>query len=123
MLTPETRKENFLARIAGDPGKVLEPHDREEWFLQRIIDTGGGGGGGGSSLEAFNRAIINGNGETFAPVGTALVCEKETSLSVTVGNPGGTGCTDGSAASVAKRQLRLTTRTVSPCRFVSVSPS
>ena len=89
-LTPETRKENFLARIAGDPGKVLEPHDREEWFLQRIIDTGGAGGGGGSSLEQFNRAIINGNGPTFAPVGTALVCEKETSLSVTVGNPGGT---------------------------------
>ena len=39
MLKPETRKENFLARAAGDPGKVLEPESREEWFLKRIIDA------------------------------------------------------------------------------------
>ena len=45
---------------------------------------------GGTSLEEFNRAIVAGRGPQVAPVGTALVCEKETSLSVTVGNPGGT---------------------------------
>lgn len=37
-LTPETRKENFLARIAGGQGKVLTPESREEQFLQDIID-------------------------------------------------------------------------------------
>ena len=44
-LNPITRVENFLARIAGDPGTVLTPITRIEKFLQRIIDTGGGGGG------------------------------------------------------------------------------
>ena len=41
-------------------------------------------------LEAFNRFIAAGLGPMAAPVGTALTCSKETSLSVTVGNPGGT---------------------------------
>lgn len=38
-LTPETRKENFLARAAGTSGEVLTPETREEVFLQRIIDN------------------------------------------------------------------------------------
>ena len=48
-LNPVTRVENFLARIAGDPGAILTPITRIEKFLQRIIDTGGGGGGGPDS--------------------------------------------------------------------------
>ena len=51
-LTPITRTENFLARIAGDPAEELAPITRTEHFLQRIIDTGGGGGGGGSVTPA-----------------------------------------------------------------------
>lgn len=43
-LVPITRKENFLARAAGNEGLVLEPITREERFLQEIIDSGGGGG-------------------------------------------------------------------------------
>ena len=58
-LTPETRKENFLARIAGDPGKVLEPLDREEWFLQRIID---GGDGKGFQPKITATGILKGDG-------------------------------------------------------------
>lgn len=41
-------------------------------------------------LETFNRCISMGVGPNVAPVGTSLLCSKETSLSVTVGNPGGT---------------------------------
>ena len=44
MLNPISRIENFLARIAGDPGAVLTPKTRIEHFLQRIIDAGRGGG-------------------------------------------------------------------------------
>lgn len=40
-LAPITRKENFLARAAGDNGVELEPITREEHFLQKIIDSGG----------------------------------------------------------------------------------
>lgn len=45
-LTPTTRKEHWLARIAGEDDLVLEPQTREEHFYQKIIDSGGGGGGG-----------------------------------------------------------------------------
>ncbi|MBO5970946.1 MAG: hypothetical protein J6S14_20915 [Clostridia bacterium] len=41
-LTPVTRTENFLARIAGDDAPELEPITRTEHFLQEIIDNGGG---------------------------------------------------------------------------------
>lgn len=50
-LTPITREEQFLARIAGGNGEVLNPITRTEHFLQRIIDAGGGGGGGGSETD------------------------------------------------------------------------
>ena len=42
-LVPITRKENFLARAAGNDGIELEPITREEHFLQKIIDSAGGG--------------------------------------------------------------------------------
>lgn len=42
-LVPITRKENFLARAAGDNGLELEPITREEHFLQKIIDSAGSG--------------------------------------------------------------------------------
>lgn len=38
---PITRKENFLARAAGNDGLKLEPITREERFLQGIIDSVG----------------------------------------------------------------------------------
>jgi hypothetical protein len=53
-LTPITRTENFLARIAGNDGKVLEPITREEHFLQRIIDNGSSGG-----ADAFEISFID----------------------------------------------------------------
>lgn len=52
-LTPQTREEHFLARIAGDStALVLEPKTRIEHFLQRIIDNGGGGGSPGEVTPA-----------------------------------------------------------------------
>lgn len=51
-LVPITRKENFLARAAGNDGLVLEPITREEHFLQKIIDSGGGGGGGSITVDS-----------------------------------------------------------------------
>lgn len=56
----------------------------------RITPVGWGDPYEEMSLEMFNRYVQMGRGPEAAPVGTALVCEKETSISVTVGNPGGT---------------------------------
>ena len=42
-LKPITRKEQFYARIAGDPARELQPITRTETFLQRIIDVLSGG--------------------------------------------------------------------------------
>jgi hypothetical protein len=44
-ITPITRKENFLARAAGENGLELEPVTREEYYLNKIAEGGGGGGG------------------------------------------------------------------------------
>lgn len=57
-LTPITRKENFLARAAGNPGKELEPITRTEHFLQDLIDAAGGGGGGVSSVNGKTGAVV-----------------------------------------------------------------
>lgn len=54
-LTPQTREEHFLARIAGDPtALVLEPQTRVEHFLQRIIDNGGPSPGPGDAVSSVN---------------------------------------------------------------------
>lgn len=44
-ITPITRKENFLARAAGENGLELDPVTREEYYLNKIAEGGGGGGG------------------------------------------------------------------------------
>lgn len=56
-LTPITRKENFLARAAGNDGIELEPITREEHFLQKIIDSAGGGSSG--ITPAIKTALLN----------------------------------------------------------------
>ena len=45
-MKPLTRKEIFLAKIAGEDIDI-EPLTREEVFLNQIAESGGGGGGGG----------------------------------------------------------------------------
>ena len=61
-LSPQTREEHFLARIAGDSTAiVLEPQTRIEHFLQRIIDNGGpspGPGGAVSSVNGKTGAVV-----------------------------------------------------------------
>jgi hypothetical protein len=48
-LTPLTRLEQFLAKIAGDDIELPEVKTRLEYWLKEISENGGGGGGGGSS--------------------------------------------------------------------------
>jgi len=44
--TPHTRKEMYLARIAGQEVELPQmPHTREEMYLDAIANNGGGGGG------------------------------------------------------------------------------
>lgn len=43
-MKPLTRKEIFLAKIAGEDVDI-EPLTREEVFLNQIAESGGGGGG------------------------------------------------------------------------------
>lgn len=48
-MTPVTRKELFLAKLAGMDVQTPTPITREEMFLQMAIEAGGGSGGGASS--------------------------------------------------------------------------
>ena len=47
-LNPITRREMFIAKMAGMDVETPEPITREEMFMQKVIDNGGSGGGGGS---------------------------------------------------------------------------
>lgn len=49
-LTPLTRLEQFLAKIAGDDIELPEVKTRLEYWLKEISENGGGGGGGSSGL-------------------------------------------------------------------------
>lgn len=42
-LTPESRKEAFLAKAAGESVETPTPESREEYFLNKIAEGGGGG--------------------------------------------------------------------------------
>lgn len=54
-LSPQTREEHFLARIAGVPtALVLKPETRIEHFLQKIIDNGGPSPGPGGTVTSVN---------------------------------------------------------------------
>lgn len=63
-LTPQTREEHFLARIASDPNAlVLEPVTRIEHFLQKIIDNGPSPGPGGEVTPA---SVVTATGQMTA---------------------------------------------------------
>ena len=48
---PKSRKEQYLADIAGqDVALPAEPKSREEQYLAYIAENGSGGGGGGTSI-------------------------------------------------------------------------
>ena len=44
-ITPVTRRETYLARIAGQNVELPTPVTREEIYLDEIARHGGGGGG------------------------------------------------------------------------------
>ena len=106
-LTPITRKENFLAKAAGDPNALdLDPITREEWFISQI-QGGGGGGGAVSSVNGQTGAVVldaedvgaapaetvvtvSGTTPTITPTtNTIYNCGELTSL--TISNPTATG--------------------------------
>lgn len=74
-LNPITRKENFLARAAGNDGLVLEPITREEHFLQKIIDSGGGGGGGSSNAVLYTAQSLTDSQKAQARVNIGAASE------------------------------------------------
>lgn len=123
-LVPITRKENFLARAAGNDGLVLEPITREEMFLQDIIDSGGPSGPTTAVLYTVQsltdsqkaqaranigaasevREAVSGTSVNLDPeVGYRYVCGELTALTVT-SSPGTGGWsvrfTSGSTATV-----------------------
>lgn len=46
-MKPNSRIDNFLAKIAGDPdaNEAMEPRSPEEYYLDQIAKNGGSGGG------------------------------------------------------------------------------
>lgn len=50
-MRPTNRQEKLLAKIAGENYEV-EPRNAEEYWLNRIAESGGGGGGGGGLFVA-----------------------------------------------------------------------
>lgn len=46
-MEPKTRKEHYLAKIAGEDVTVPEPKTRQEYYLKEIAENGSGGSGGG----------------------------------------------------------------------------
>lgn len=50
-MEPKTRREHFLAKVAGNPyDSTILPKTREEFFLNDIAESGGGGSGGGGTF-------------------------------------------------------------------------
>lgn len=69
---PESRKESYLAKIAGQDVTIPEaPESRIESYLAYIAENGGGGGGGTSNFNQLsNRPKYNGvtmTGDTNIP--------------------------------------------------------
>lgn len=67
-LKPITRREQYLAKIAGQDVEVPDPITREEMLLKQIADGGGGGGGSSVTVEPLT---VTENGTTTAPEGKA----------------------------------------------------
>ena len=69
-MKPETRKEVFLAKMAGESVTVPDPITREELYYEQIIEaiSGGGGGGGGLSSVAHDETMT-GAGTALSPLG------------------------------------------------------
>lgn len=57
-----TRREQYLAAIAGEGEAPESPITREEQYLQAILDNGGGGGGGGGESTIAWKPTVDANG-------------------------------------------------------------
>lgn len=59
---PITRREQYLAAIAGQGEAPGNPITREEQYLQAILDNGGGGGGGGGESTIAWKPTVDAEG-------------------------------------------------------------
>lgn len=76
-MTPETRKEKYLAKASGDySGELPEPVTREEKYLFKIAESGGGGGGDSSAYAHSLEVTIN--SETYVVTATLKNTEGDT---------------------------------------------
>lgn len=74
-LEPITRKEQYLAKAAGQDVETPEPITREEMYLDAIAKGGGGGGGGSSpGMMLVTYTIDWGEDEGDVPIVTS--CDK-----------------------------------------------
>jgi hypothetical protein len=69
-MEPKTRKEYYLAAIAGDDVVIPEPKTRQEHFLKEIAENGGGSGGGGV-LDVVELSQTNSLDKTYAEIKSA----------------------------------------------------
>lgn len=99
---PITRKEHYLAKIAGqNVGIPDKPKTREEQYLDEIARHGGGGGGTSDYTDLDNKPQINnitlsGNKSTedLIPIGDGLTFDEDGKLKATGGSGGTTDYTD-----------------------------
>lgn len=68
---PASRKEQFLAKAAGENVELPTPASREELYLNAIANNGGGGGGGGDAGLFLVRASET-TSKSQTPVGSDL---------------------------------------------------
>lgn len=107
-LEPITRREQFLAAIAGEDVTPPDPITREEVYLQAILNNGGGGGGGTtnynrlSNKPSINDVELSGNKTTadLIPIGDGLQFNEDGELEATGGGGGSADLTSDLTASV-----------------------
>jgi hypothetical protein len=69
-MEPKTRKEYYLAAIAGEDVTMPEPKTRQEHYLKEIAENGGGSGGGGV-LDVVKSLETNLLDKTYAEIKSA----------------------------------------------------
>lgn len=77
-MKPNTRIDNFLAKIAGDPdaNEAMVPRSPEEYYLDQIAQNGGGGGGGSDSSVLVVHDVDGTLDKTWKELWDAINAEK-----------------------------------------------
>ena len=94
-MKPNTRIDNFLAKIAGDPdaNEAMIPRSPEEYYLDQIAQNGGGGGGGGGLPTPTASDVGAGLVVKKVPVEGAVIVPEQTVV-CNEDNDGSAECSD-----------------------------